>query len=199
LLGSTHIVNTIPPLKISRANLGTAPDQKVRIPSSLKILAAQTKLFLYSFRASIDCILCPVSEASSTQSLSKSPVPGFDGIQGLRDVSIELTPSAEVAWRGDTFGFSASHAHCDESCHSSDAERADRPQLLARCDIPLCELLQGCVTPESGRRIGRLPCRGGHEALEETPYAALSENDGGAVKEAAHTGIRRLAIVDAST
>lgn len=95
--------------------------------------------------------------------------------------------------------FSASHAHCDESCHASDAERADRPQLLARCDIPLCELLQGRVTPESGCRIGSLPCGGGHEALEETPDAALSENDGGAVKEAAHPGIRRLAIVDAST
>lgn len=41
-----NIVNTIPPLRISRARRGTAPDQKVKIPSSLKILAAQTKLFL---------------------------------------------------------------------------------------------------------------------------------------------------------
>ena len=54
---ATHIVNTIPPLSINLARRGTAPDQKVIILSCLKIFAAQTKLFLYSFRASIDCIL----------------------------------------------------------------------------------------------------------------------------------------------
>lgn len=52
-----YIVKTIPPLIISLASRGTAPDQKVRSPSSLKIRAAQEKLFLYSFLASIDCIL----------------------------------------------------------------------------------------------------------------------------------------------
>lgn len=51
------MVNTIPPLKISLANRGTAPDQNVKTPSSLNIFDAQTKLFLYSFLASIDCIL----------------------------------------------------------------------------------------------------------------------------------------------
>jgi hypothetical protein len=51
------MVNTIPPLNISLASRGTAPDQNVRIPSSLNILAAQTKLFRYSFLDSIDCIL----------------------------------------------------------------------------------------------------------------------------------------------
>lgn len=40
------MVNTMPPLMINLASLGTAPDQKVSRPSSLKILAAQTKLFL---------------------------------------------------------------------------------------------------------------------------------------------------------
>ena len=53
----THIVKTIPPLNINRASRGTAPDQNVKTPSSLKILAAQEKLFLYSLLASIDCIL----------------------------------------------------------------------------------------------------------------------------------------------
>ena len=51
------MVKTIPPLMISLASRGTAPDQNVRIPSSLKIRAAQEKLFLYSFLASIDCML----------------------------------------------------------------------------------------------------------------------------------------------
>ena len=51
------MVKTIPPLIISLASRGTAPDQNVRIPSSLKIRAAQEKLFLYSFLASIDCML----------------------------------------------------------------------------------------------------------------------------------------------
>ena len=53
----TYMVNTIPPLRMRRPSLGTAPDQNVKMPSSLKILAAQAKLFLYKVRASIDCIL----------------------------------------------------------------------------------------------------------------------------------------------
>ena len=53
----SYIVNTMPPLSTNRASRGRAPDQNVRNPSSLNILVAQTKLFLYSFRASIDCIL----------------------------------------------------------------------------------------------------------------------------------------------
>jgi hypothetical protein len=52
----TYIVNTIPPLRIKRPNLGTAPDQNVNNPSFLKILATQSKLFLYELRASIDCM-----------------------------------------------------------------------------------------------------------------------------------------------
>lgn len=43
---STYMVNTMPPLMMSLARRGTAPDQKVRMPSSLKMRAAQTKLFL---------------------------------------------------------------------------------------------------------------------------------------------------------
>lgn len=42
----TYIVNTIPPLTTKRASLGTAPDQKVKMPSFLKMDAAQAKLFL---------------------------------------------------------------------------------------------------------------------------------------------------------
>lgn len=57
----TYIVNTIPPLMINLANRGTAPDQNVRTPSSRKIRAAHTKLFLYSFLASIDCMLRKIS------------------------------------------------------------------------------------------------------------------------------------------
>lgn len=52
----SYMVNTMPPLKIKRPSLGTAPDQSVRNPSSLTIRAAQLKLFLYCL-ASIDCIL----------------------------------------------------------------------------------------------------------------------------------------------
>lgn len=51
-----YIVKTIPPLRESRASLGSAPDQKARTLSSLKILIAQWKLFLYSCFASMDCM-----------------------------------------------------------------------------------------------------------------------------------------------
>lgn len=50
-------MNTMPPLKTSLASRGTAPDQNVKMPSSLNIRVAQAKLFLYSFLASMDCIL----------------------------------------------------------------------------------------------------------------------------------------------
>ena len=62
----THMVKTIPPLSIKRASRGKAPDQKVKIPSSLKIFAAHTKLFLYSLLASIDCILQKVQHETFT-------------------------------------------------------------------------------------------------------------------------------------
>ena len=65
-----HMVNTIPPLSTSRANLGSAPDQNVKIPSSLKMRVAHTKLFLYSFRASMDCMLCKVMIVSTFASLA---------------------------------------------------------------------------------------------------------------------------------
>lgn len=57
LLELTYIENTIPPLAINLTNLGTAPDQKAKTPSSLNILPAHTKVFLYSVLASMDCIL----------------------------------------------------------------------------------------------------------------------------------------------
>ena len=44
--GSTYIVNTIPPLNISLASRGTAPDQKVKTPSFLNIFTTQSRLFL---------------------------------------------------------------------------------------------------------------------------------------------------------
>ena len=59
------MVNTIPPLSISLASLGKAPDQKVNMPSSLKMRVAHTKLFRYSVRASMDCMLCPGEKCSA--------------------------------------------------------------------------------------------------------------------------------------
>ena len=54
------MVKTMPPLNISLASRGTAPDQRVKKPSFFTILVAHSKLFLYSFRASIDCILSKI-------------------------------------------------------------------------------------------------------------------------------------------
>jgi len=51
------MVNTMPPLNIRRASRGTAPDQNVKKPSSLKMREAQLKLFRYRCFDSIDCIL----------------------------------------------------------------------------------------------------------------------------------------------
>lgn len=53
----SYIVNTIPPLNINLASLGTAPLQSVKNPSFFTIVAAHAKLFLYKCLASILCIL----------------------------------------------------------------------------------------------------------------------------------------------
>ena len=74
ILELTYIVNTIPPLSINLAKRGTAPDQKVKSPSSRNILAAQLKLFLYSLRASIDCILNPMSSGRNLRTQSQLTV-----------------------------------------------------------------------------------------------------------------------------
>ena len=62
------MVNTMPPLSMSLASRGTAPDQRVKKPSLLTIFVAHSKLCLYSFRASIDCILSAFSIFSKIDS-----------------------------------------------------------------------------------------------------------------------------------
>lgn len=87
-LSTAYIVNTIPPLSISRAKRGTAPDQNVIMPSSLNILAAQTKLFLYSLLASIDCMLAALSQYRGSRIRFRTGSPSLDRIQWLRYVAV---------------------------------------------------------------------------------------------------------------
>lgn len=97
-----YIVNTIPPLSISRAKRGTAPDQNVIIPSSLNILAAQTKLFLYSFGASIDCMLAALSQYRCSRLRSRAGSPGLDRIQRLRYIADAVVRKCSTAGSGKT-------------------------------------------------------------------------------------------------
>ena len=82
----TYIVKTIPPLNINLASRGTAPDQNVLTPSFLSILAAHVKLFLYSDRASMDCILFIVSGLFYAVS-RQLKLPRLDGVEGLCHVT----------------------------------------------------------------------------------------------------------------
>ena len=84
----TYIVNTMPPLSISLASRGTAPDQNVKMPSFLKILAAQAKLFLYSFLASIDCILFHGQLVQFTRETYRTNyIPGLNDVQRLGNIA----------------------------------------------------------------------------------------------------------------
>jgi len=56
-MSSTYIVKTMPPLSDNLTKRGTAPDQNASMLSSRIIRVAQWNVFLYSARASIDCIL----------------------------------------------------------------------------------------------------------------------------------------------
>lgn len=171
--GFIYMVNTIPPLKIRRAKRGTAPDQKVRTPSSLNIRAAQTKLFLYSARASIDCILREIISATKHNSLSNSDSPSLDRIQRHR------------------------HVDGDDAGQGADAEGADGAQLLAGRHVRLRRLFERRIRAEARRRVGRLPRRRRHEALEEAADALFARDDSTAVQEAAHARLAGLAVVDA--
>jgi hypothetical protein len=105
----TNMVKTIPPLRIRRPKRGTAPDQKVSTPSSLKILAAHWKLFLYRLRASIDCILSSLS--AKMQSRMPLFVPCLDRVYGHSGVD------------------------CDDASETTEAKCAHSAQLLARGHI----------------------------------------------------------------
>ena len=153
---TAYIVNTIPPLKMSLPKRGKAPDQKVRMPSSLKIRAAQLRLLLYSCLASIDCILVLIVS---------------------RGIVAYLRLHISLARRRNRF----INVHCDDACHSPEAERAEASKLLSRFNIALRHLLQTCVAPETDGRIGGLPGSSRDETLEEASDALLSCNDRGAM------------------
>lgn len=165
------MVKTMPPLSISLASRGTAPDQNVKIPSSLKIRAAQLKLFLYSCDASIDCIRVLTVSSGIVTYLKQSE-----------------TEQTRLGRRCDL--------HSDYASHTADTEGANGTQLLAGSDVTLCKLLQSGVTSESRGRIGGLAGSRGYEALEEAPNTPLLCNDPGAMQEAAHPWVCRLAVVN---
>lgn len=77
----SYIVNTIPPLKINLANLGTAPLQNVNTPSFLAIDAAHAKLFLYRLLASILCIrVLTVSSGCVTYTVMRPATPPMPNV-----------------------------------------------------------------------------------------------------------------------
>jgi hypothetical protein len=88
--------------------------------------------------------------------------------------------------------------HRDEARQRADAERAERPELLARRRVRRRQLLEEVVRAEPHRGVGGLPEGGGQEALVEAAQAALAGDDGDGVEEAAHAGVGALAVVDSA-
>ena len=164
----SYMVNTIPPLSVSLTSRGRAPDQKVRTPSSRKILAAQTKLFLYSDRAEIDCIrVLIVSRGCVTYLINDEPL---------------ARPSRSRDVRRHFL-------HGNQAGHASQAKRAGCSQFLPWRHVALCGLFEGGVATKSRGRICRLAGCGGHEALEEASDTSFTRDDGGAVKKTSHARI----------
>lgn len=184
---ATYIVNTIPPLKISLANRGTAPDQKVKTPSFLKILAAQTRLFLYSFLASIDCIL-PNHKLLGCQVSDPYRLPGLDHIEGLSNISKLVNIS--FRWLNEP------DLHRDQSRKASYPKRTHYSKFLSRLHVSLSKLLDHGVTPKPRSRIGRLPRRSRYETLEESPDSSFPKDDTRSMHEASHPWVRQLSIID---
>lgn len=89
------------------------------------------------------------------------------------------------------------HIDSDEARNASHSEGARRAHLLPWRGVALGELLQSVVYRETGSAVRRLARRRGHEALEETPYAAFTCDDRNCMEEAAEAGLGRFAVVDA--
>jgi len=86
--------------------------------------------------------------------------------------------------------------HRDQARQATDPERRDGAELLARSHVRLGKLLQEVVRPEARRGVGGLARSRRHEALEETPDAALARDDRDRVEEAAQAGLRGFSVVD---
>ena len=86
--------------------------------------------------------------------------------------------------------------HSNKTGETSDPEGADRPQLLPRRNVALCELLESGVAAEASCRIRSLSCRGGYESLEESPYSSFSKYHGRSMKEALHTWFGRFSVIN---
>lgn len=88
------------------------------------------------------------------------------------------------------------HVDGDDAGQGADAEGADGAQLLAGRHVRLRRLFERRIRAEARRRVGRLPRRRRHEALEEAADALFARDDGTAVQEAAHARLAGLAVVD---
>lgn len=85
----------------------------------------------------------------------------------------------------------------DEPREAAHGKGADGAELLAGRRVRLGHLLEEGVGAEARGRVGGLPRRRRHEALEEAADAALAGDDGDGVEEAAEAGLGELAVVDA--
>lgn len=71
----SYIENTIPPLNINLASLGTAPLRNLNTPSYLTSLVVQCRLFLYSVLASILCIRVLIVSTGCVKYTVTTPAP----------------------------------------------------------------------------------------------------------------------------
>ena len=90
------------------------------------------------------------------------------------------------------------HVDGDQAGGAAEGEGRQRPEPLARRHVRLGQLPERRVGAEAGRRVGRLPRRRRHEALEEAAEPAVARDDAAAVEEAAHPWVGGFAVVDSA-
>lgn len=119
---SPYMVNTIPPLNMSLASLGSAPDQNTSTPSFLKIFATQSKLFLYRLLASIDLHS------------------RLDCVDRHRGIASRPSQCMMPAMKRE------GSLHRDQARHTSNSKRTHCSELFSRSHISLRKLLNRRIT-----------------------------------------------------
>ena len=138
-----YAAKTMPPLNDSRISLGTAPDQKAKTLSSLKIWTAQFKVLRYTLRASMDCILVQKLVSGRSTKIAEEEHSYRVLIVSNGIVTYLKLISMRSVW------MKILTLHCDYASHCTNAKRAEGSNFLSRSDISLSNLPQSRITSEA--------------------------------------------------
>lgn len=146
-------------------------------------------MFLYSARASIDCILHHSQPTQRNSQRLGVEIPSLHHIQRLCTIPTLYQPHTPQPKNKPNL-----HRNQPRRCANSECSHG--PQLPSGCNIALRDLLHRGIAPKPRRRICSLAGGGRDKALEEAAVALFTEDYGGAVKEPAHAWLASFTVIN---